>query len=374
MPTEPAPELEAMETIDLRYLLSLLWHRMWLLALGVGAGALIAFAIGRFQRPVYEAQVQLLLVNTAAATQAQSASQRMDVQQNAQTYADWLAQDWFRAAVSKRLGVPIARGQIAITFSTNSRILHVTVHDADAGTAKSIADAYAGLLSEQSLEIQLNRYAAAEASLDSQIKVAQQDLQGIRLVLAKAEADALSRETAAVQSKIDATRATIGALESKIATLETRGIAPATALAAAGTSGTSLVQMRNDLALQQRLLDAYEGAYVDLQLGGRVKDPPYDVEDLRQTLDTHQQLLAQIMSERQTLALDRLQDVPDVVVLAPAGVPSSAGRPRVLVDTLAGGLAGLVLAAIAVLLVLPADAKAVQTASPGRADQEKRRV
>lgn len=379
-----------LEEIDLRYYLGLVWRYLWLivlaLVLGIGAG----FGISRLQSPVYEAKTQVMVTRSSSQQSVTDLTQALNTQQLTQTYAEILSQDWLRQIVSQRTGVEITKDQIKIKTTTNAPIIYISVEHSDPGTAVKIADTLVEVLIEQNNLIQAGRYSEAEASLNLQISEMEKKIADVQTQLEKARETTYRQQLQDAQNNIETARSklfeileqlaqvkAIGTTEQaqfllqnaqaqreyllgqgdsaseqnsqKIQDLEQyiRWLTPLTQPGAIQSTIANLEKQRDE---QQALLATYQEAYNRLLNTNVAEITSQDIKELENTLSLYQQIYLNLLSNRENVRLQKLQNMPNVVQIFRA-IPSDAPiRPRPLLNMGIGAAAGLFLALAIIFL------------------------
>jgi polysaccharide biosynthesis transport protein len=124
-----------------------------------------------------------------------------------------------------------------------------------------------------------------------------------------------------------------------------------TPLTDTGAISSAIVDKRDFLTSQQNLLKTYREAYTNLQVSGKRSSSTDEIFALENNLKLYQEIYLDLLNNRETLRLDRIQNMPNVVQANPAIAAGAAVRPRTRLNTLLGGLAGLVLALAFILLM-----------------------
>ncbi len=379
-----------LEEIDLRYYLGLVWRYLWLiilaLVLGIGAG----FGISRLQSPVYEAKTQVMVTRSSSQQSVTDLTQALNTQQLTQTYAEILSQDWLRQIVSQRTGVEITKDQIKIKTTTNAPIIYISVEHSDPGTAVKIADTLVEVLIEQNNLIQAGRYSEAEESLNLQISEMEKKIADVQTELEKSRETTYRQQLQDAQNNIETARSklfeileqlaqvkAIGTTEQaqfllqnaqaqrdyllgqgdsaseqnsqKIQDLEQyiRWLTPLTQPGAIQSTIADLEKQRDE---QQALLATYQEAYNRLLNTNVAEITSQDIKELENTLSLYQQIYLNLLSNRENVRLQKLQNMPNVVQIFRA-IPSDAPiRPRPLLNMGIGAAAGLFLALAIIFL------------------------
>jgi len=379
-----------LEEIDLRYYLGLVWRYLWLiilaLVLGIGAG----YGISRLQSPVYEAKTQVMVTRSSSQQSVTDLTQALNTQQLTQTYAEILSQDWLRQIVSQRTGVEITKDQIKIKTTTNAPIIYISVEHSDPGMAVKIADTLVEVLIEQNNLIQAGRYSEAEESLNLQISEMEKKIADVQAELEKSRETTYRQQLQDAQNNIETARSklfeileqlaqvkAIGTTEQaqfllqnaqaqrdyllgqgdsaseqnsqKIQDLEQyiRWLTPLTQPGAIQSTIDNLEKQRDE---QQALLASYQEAYNRLLNTNVAEITSQDIKELENTLSLYQQIYLNLLSNRENVRLQKLQNMPNVVQIFRA-IPSDAPiRPRPLLNMGIGAAAGLFLALAIIFL------------------------
>jgi capsular exopolysaccharide synthesis family protein len=251
------------------------------------------------------------------------------------------------------------------------------------------------VLIEQNENIQSGRYTDAEKSLDAQIRKMEEQIADTQKELEQAKSDALADQTAAVESNIKATQTAITSIQAEIASLRGLTIGQVRTLLAStnrrirelqtqlkdrltegerqtiereiqslqekkawltplvepGMIEKTLAEKQENLAMQQALLLAYREIYIDLLTTGTIEGTTDRIADLEKDLALYQQIYLNLLDDYETILLMRMQDMPNVVQLAPAIASRQAIRPHIIRNTLLGGLALFVIVIVILFLV-----------------------
>jgi capsular exopolysaccharide synthesis family protein len=141
---------------------------------------------------------------------------------------------------------------------------------------------------------------------------------------------------------MDSTREQIGLLVEEIDHL--------TPLAESGALARTLREKQDLLALQETLLATYQDALTALQISGKLTSDTNEVVTLENNLNLYQQIYLGLLNNRETIRLQRIQNMPNVVQANSAVATQFPIRPRKTLNTILGGMAGLILALSTVLV------------------------
>jgi capsular exopolysaccharide synthesis family protein len=111
-----------------------------------------------------------------------------------------------------------------------------------------------------------------------------------------------------------------------------------------------MVEKQNFLKTQQSLLTSYQNVYTNLLSTEEVKRTTNEIDGLEKNLALYQEIYLNLLSSREDVKTERLQNTPTVEQVSRATHGQSPVKPRTLLNTGLGALAGLILAASTVLL------------------------
>jgi len=111
-----------------------------------------------------------------------------------------------------------------------------------------------------------------------------------------------------------------------------------------------LVEKRNFLHTQQALLSSYQNVYTNLLSTEEVKRTTNEIDNLDKNLALYQEIYLNLLSSREQVKTERMQNTPTVEQVSPAKAGQDPVKPRTLLNTLLGGLAGLILSGSIVIL------------------------
>lgn len=104
------------------------------------------------------------------------------------------------------------------------------------------------------------------------------------------------------------------------------------------------------LKTQQSLLTSYQGVYTNLLSTQELIRTTNEIDNLQQNRDLYQKIYLSLLSSREDLKKQRLQNMPTIEQVSPAQASENPVKPRTPLNTLLGGLAGLILALSFVML------------------------
>ena len=156
-------------------------------------------------------------------------------------------------------------------------------------------------------------------------------------------ATAIQSQMAELGVTINNTRDQINSLEEEITWL--------TPLAETGVFDKTLDDKEHELTSQQELLVSYQEIYTKYLVTGKVDGTTDEITSLEKNLNLYQQIYLNALNNREAVRLARMQNVTNIVQLNPAIASETPVRPRVLFNTILGGVAGLIVSITAILLM-----------------------
>lgn len=331
METKHISEHANQDTLDLKQLLDLIRRRIWILILGILVGAGAAALYSYSQQPVYEASTKVLVTQSNQNPFPDIAG-AANPQQTADTYVQFLNMEPVLNMVSQRVGYVIdpEAQMIHVQLVPNTQIINVAVNDTDPKRAALIADTLVQVLIEQNEVLQAGRYADSETSLTAQISEMEKQINSLQDELDQAKAAALQAQITKVQTQIDD-------LQEEISTLEDDPEE------SAGTTAR--------LERLQSLMSSYQDTYTSLVVTGEIQGTNDQIDRLEKSLDLYQQLYLNRLGNLESIRMARMQNTPNVVQISPAIVGEKPIRPRPVLNTVLGGVAGLILAVSLMFLI-----------------------
>ncbi|RPI95337.1 MAG: polysaccharide biosynthesis tyrosine autokinase [Chloroflexi bacterium] len=332
MDTKNISERGTLETFELKQLLDVIRRRSWILLLGVVIGAGAAALYSYFQQPVYEATTKVL-VTRSVQNPVNDIAGAMTLQQTADTYVQFLSMEPVLNMVSQRVGYVIdpEAQMIDVQLVPNTQIINVAVDDTDPKRAVLIADTLVQVLIEQNEVLQAGRYAENETSLNAQISEMEKQIDGLQDQLDQTKAAALQAQITKVQTQIDD-------LQEEISVLEDDDLDES-----AGKTAR--------LEQLQSLMSSYQDTYTRLVVTGEIQGTNDQIDRLEKSLQLYQQLYLNLLGNLETVRMARMQNTPNVVQISAAIVGENPIRPRPVLNTALGGVAGLILALSLMFLI-----------------------
>jgi capsular exopolysaccharide synthesis family protein len=154
----------------------------------------------------------------------------------------------------------------------------------------------------------------------------------------------------ALQSQMAELGVTINDSREKISSLE-KEISWLTPYIEDGAIDKALADQTEILTYQQGLLNSFQALYTQLLVSGEASNTTDQISTLEKNLSLYQQIYLNALDNREALRLARMQNVTNIVQLNPAISSGTPVRPRVLFNTILGGVAGLILSITTILLM-----------------------
>ena len=206
-------------------------------------------------------------------------------------------------------------------------------------------------LSWESARFQLNSTQASltqlQVLLDQQV-ARQADLQA-KLASAPAEPQTDPNSAASIQAQLTTLEVNLTDTRQKIEAAQKELGFLSTLDTSAGFAKT-LIEKQNFLKTQQSLLASYQGVYTNLLSTEEVKRTTNEIDNLEKNLALYQQIYLNLLKSREEVKTQRMQNTPTVEQVSPASSSREPVKPRMLLNILLGGLAGLVLSGSIVVL------------------------
>ncbi len=112
----------------------------------------------------------------------------------------------------------------------------------------------------------------------------------------------------------------------------------------------TVVEKENYLKTQQSLLISYQNVYTSLLSTEEVKRTTNEIDNLNQNLALYQNIYLNLLSNREDVKKQKMQNIPTIEQISPSLASEDPVKPRTLLNTILGGVAGLILALSFVML------------------------
>lgn len=325
----------------------------WLIILGTLLGAAGAYVASLYETPVYQSSTKLLV--SRAPDERGSDFVYLSDQQLAQTYIQLLTTQPVLESVKNILGYPVGAHQISSQLVRDTLLIRVTVQDSNPSHAAEIANALIAVLIDQNEQIQSNRFAASEESLQAQLSQVENQIATLQQEIANVSAESLKTQQEQVKAQIDTLEEDILLVQQEIAAIDPNGTSGLASRAALSAEQLSLLQEKKLREEQlQSTLKFYRQIYLNLVGTGTLSGPKIDttrLDQMQNTLVLYQQIYSNLLSSYESVRLARLRTTPNIVQVEKATASSVPIRPRPLNNAGLGGAVSLIIVSCVVLLL-----------------------
>lgn len=331
--------------MDIRQIIKIVRRWILLLLLGTLLGGFGTYYLSARQTPIYQASTRFVVMR--AAQTSYDVYSYLDSQQLISTYTQLLTTERLIDKASESLGYKVSVGQASAAQVGETQFVRLTVQDPNPEHAAAIANALVVLLINENEELQSVRYITAEQNLQNRIDDAQ-----IQITALQSQINELSNVT--VQEQLAEVETQINDLQTQILSLETLVMnyneftATPNQKAQYTTDKLMLDQLKPVLALYQQIYTNLVVLGVPIQDGDNTSN---QLEQLQTTLNLYQQIYISSISSLENVRLSRAQNMPNVVQVEIASIPSVPISPKPLQSGLLGALIGFIVMAGIVFLV-----------------------
>lgn len=333
-------------TFELKEFIPTLRRWAWLLLLGPLLGAGLSLFINTRINPVYQATAKVLVTRTGQLQSSDFTAYLSDLQLT-QTYLQLLTTQNVLDITAERTGVPIEPEDIQARVIRDTQIIEINVEHTDPRKAVLIANTMIDVLVEQNELIQSGRYESIDQSLNSQKTLIESEIQDLQRQIEQTSTKSLEEQKLWFENEISSLQREKISLQQEI-----------TELGTARTPEKNLLLSEKTVRLEQvqSLLTLYEENYNNLLL---IYGNPSQSNDsatspqltmLVSTRALYQQFYVSVLEDLQSMHLARLQNTANLVQIEAAFTLPDPIRPRILLNTILGGMAGFLLAAGLVFL------------------------
>lgn len=327
------------ETIDLRHYWEIIKRWSWLLGLSLVIGAGIGLIISLLQTPIYQSTTKVLITRASGQEQSSDITTYISTTQLSKTYLELLQTESVLNIASERLGFELDKDAINAETVTDTQIIEINVEDPNPQRAAQIAEMLVNILIEQNETIQMSRYelmeeslVAQKAQIESQIADLQTQIDRVSVKTVEEQEQWLQEQISTLQQERETLPAEISQ-KSNPATPEERN---------------ALEQKKARLEQVELLLPLYEQSYTDLivygkQVDGANTSSGSQLTLLNTTQSLYQQIYVSVLDNLESVRLAGLQNTPNVVEIESAVIPEEPIKPKPLLNSLLGGIVGLML-------------------------------
>jgi len=350
------------------------WY--WLLIIGAVVGGAAAYIYSIIQPTIYQSRTRVMVNRVADPTQAEYIRNLGD-RILAETYKDLFTVEEVMGELSDRLGYKVNLGQINVQYIQDTNLLDISVSDGDPQRTADIANTLVDVFAGYSETIQTSRFTSSEQTLEAQIIQVEEQINKLQEEISQTTEfdEELAAEQNQVQleelkTQLDLTESEIikveGALEAffpeplPTSTPETNFSSTATPFSTPTLAPAALVEYKetqNKLDELQKLRDLYINAYTNLLVMGESSNPTNNANrqirqnQLETTLSLYQQIYTSLLNNYEQVRLSRLRDIPNIIQVHPAIVPSKPIQPQPLRNAILGSVIGIALTGAFALLL-----------------------
>jgi capsular exopolysaccharide synthesis family protein len=331
--------------MELNQYLSIVKRWSWLLILGMTLGAMLGFGVSLLQTPVYEANTRIIVSRSTLQADSNNFIFISD-QQVTKTYIELLNTSSVYDAASQKLGYRVYPDQVRAQQVTDTRIIRITIEDADPQHAADIANAMVEALIRQNELLETGRYTASDASLQLQIEQVEAQINAYQKNLDNLSTETVNEQVRQVETLMKPLQEEMTQVQQEIAILTP---------AYSAERKEKIVELQARLGQIQPLFQLYQEIYTNLVVlgnsGGIGLNDTATVERLQSTLELYQQIYLNLINTREAIRLARLQNTQSLAQIDAASVPTAPVRPQPLNNTMLSGMIGLMIAASIVFLI-----------------------
>ena len=323
--------------LDLKEIAIILRRWGWWLVFGLLLGAGSGVFVSSRMNPVYQSTTSVLITR-ASQYQASDVTAYLSDVQLTQTYLKLLTTKTLLDITAERTGVPLEPEDLEVQAIRDTQIIEVRAEHTDPRRAALIANTLVDVLIEQNEVIQSGRYDSMEESLRAQKRQIETKIQTLQQEIDEASIKSLEEQKLWMESKISALEKEEASLQQEITELGT---------VKSPEERLLLDQKNTRLEETHALLSLYQENYNNLLLiyGSPEQSlgntPNSQLSLLVSTRTLYQQFYATILRDLETVRLARLQNTPNIVQIEIASVPEEPIGPRLWLNTVLGGLLGI---------------------------------
>jgi len=338
--------------MEISQYLSILRRWFWLLILGLVIGTLSGYGFAKSQTPIYQASTRVIVsrasMQAASGTTGATDYYYISDQQLMATYIELLKSSSIFDTVSQTLGYQVFSGQVQASQVGDTRILSISVTDTNAQRTADIANAVVEALIKQNDELEAGRYAASEASLQSQIDQVQTQISGLQTQINTISNQNLQAQISQADTEIKKIQDDIVALQKDIDGLKKLYTADAKA---------QVTEKQAEMDRMKSVLDLYQRAYANLVVLGQTgSGSTYNatsqrISQIQTTLSLYQQIYMNLLQNLENVRFTRLQNTQSINQVEAATVPLGPISPQPMRNAMLAGAVGLMLAVGIIFLI-----------------------
>jgi len=333
--------------MEIKYYLTLARNWLWLLLLGLVLGGGIGYGYSSLQEPVYQVSTRVQVMSAPRSGGNDYAF--WAEQQLAQTYAQTIKTRPMLDAVAEIIGGNVSTGQIRTQAVTNTQLIDIFVEDADPNRAALIANTLVDVFIERNYQLQSERFAESEKSLEAQIEQVDSQIEALQsrsVAVSSVETQQTLKKT---QAEIERLQNEILVLQNEIDVLKFPSNLPGTRVTPTPSVETRSQLNEKELRLNQlqTTYELYQQIYTNLVVMGENSSSGNgnaEQEQMQSTLALYRQIRANLLSSYEGIRLARLSSTSNIVSIEPAVASANPVRPKPINNIGMGLAIGLVLA------------------------------
>lgn len=339
--------------MEIKQYIYLLRRWLWLIILALVLGALGGFLFSRYQSPVYQATTKVLIMQSLENRSLDILYQNES--QLAQTFIELIVTRPIIEAASVKLDTPINPRQVRVQQVRGAQLIEVIVQDSDPEKAALIANTLVEEFVSQNEELQIARFSESEENLQAQIQQVEKQINDLQNQSTENYQEAIDNQLQQVTKIIADLQQEIRELEEDIIritysgepyiTTNLNGVRILVTPTPSVDTRIDTANKQNRLAELKNLLNSYQDIYVTLSFSPGSKTANTSTNDQAQAaLTLYQQIYSNLLSNYEAVRLSRLRDVSNIVQVEAALPPQDPIAPKPIINTVLGGVIGLVLA------------------------------
>lgn len=310
--------------MELKRYTQLLWHGAWIVLLCMLMGGGAAFWFSQQTVPRYEATSSLLIFQAPANSALPDYNSVLASERLARTYAELLQKrpvlDEVIATLDLATDAKTLQESLQVSVVRDTQLIALTVEDTDPQRAAAIANEIITVFIEQNQMLQASRYTESRESLEEEVS-------SVKELIARTEQtfEQQQQEMADVQTEIETLRASIERDETQLASAD----------------DAETLRLQTSLSRQRAQLRTYEQTLGDLRA---------DLEETQVLQAQYRNNYTMLLESLEEVRLSQTQTSDTLSVAERATPPEQPVRPRPLLDTLLGMVAGMLLGVALIFL------------------------
>jgi len=217
------------DTVELRWILTVIWRRLWIVILLPILALMAVYSITSLEKPVYEASV-VLYVQSNADPNSNNYNLIMAGQQLAATYSEMIKRPSLMQLVIKQMGLhetpDSLTKKVSVAPVKNTQLINITVSDPSSQQAALLANTIANTFIAQVQSLPNERFAESLKSIQEKLDDENTTISGIQKNI-----DALNAKGVALDVDLNQQELLLSDLRSEYKTLQQRQQALELALA-----------------------------------------------------------------------------------------------------------------------------------------------